>query len=63
MYLFVQHRFAKIKRKKSILEDWPRKDVIQKLARMSASLFISAATVCRYMKVRNWNPNHTSQSF
>jgi hypothetical protein len=48
IHLFLQNRFAEIKRDKSIFEDWPGDDVIKKLVRMSVPLFISAATVCRY---------------
>ncbi|KAL4750943.1 hypothetical protein BDW72DRAFT_193470 [Aspergillus terricola var. indicus] len=56
IHLFLQHRFAKIKHEKSIFEDWPREDVIQKLVRMSVPLFISAATVCRYIESSKLEP-------
>ncbi|KAL5049138.1 hypothetical protein BDW71DRAFT_204890 [Aspergillus fruticulosus] len=56
IHLFLQHQFAKVKRKKSIFEDWPREDVIQKLVRISIPLFISAATVCRYIESSKLEP-------
>ncbi|KAL4988837.1 hypothetical protein BDW68DRAFT_196418 [Aspergillus falconensis] len=56
IHLFLQHQFAKVKREKSIFEDWPCEDVIQKLVRMSVPLFISAATVCRYIESSKLEP-------
>ncbi|KAL4733456.1 hypothetical protein BDV11DRAFT_210199 [Aspergillus similis] len=50
IHLFLQDQFVKIKRNKNISKDWPGDEVIQKLVKMSAPLFISAATVCRYIK-------------
>ncbi|KAJ5369956.1 uncharacterized protein N7496_006048 [Penicillium cataractarum] len=54
--LFLQDRFAKIKHDKNISEDWPSNNVIQALVNMSAPLFISAATVCRYIENSKWEP-------
>ncbi|KAL4867481.1 hypothetical protein BDV12DRAFT_186654 [Aspergillus spectabilis] len=56
IYLFLQNRFTEIKRDKSIFEDWPGDDIIQKLVRISVPLFISAATVCRYIESSNLEP-------
>ncbi|KAL4942925.1 hypothetical protein BDV06DRAFT_235102 [Aspergillus oleicola] len=56
IHLFLRNRFAEIKRAKSIFEDWPGDDVIQKLVRMSAPLFISAATICRYIEGSKLEP-------
>ncbi|KAJ5117635.1 hypothetical protein N7448_011267 [Penicillium atrosanguineum] len=56
IHLFLQDRFAKIKHDRNISEDWPGKDLIQKLVRMSTPLFISAATVCRYIEHSQWEP-------
>ncbi|OQE10072.1 hypothetical protein PENFLA_c096G05144 [Penicillium flavigenum] len=54
--LFLQDRFAKIKHDKNISEDWPGNDVIQALVNMSVPLFISAATVCRYIENSRLEP-------
>ncbi|KAF7712143.1 Uncharacterized protein PECH_004203, partial [Penicillium ucsense] len=56
IHLFLQDRFAKIKHDRNISHDWPGDDVIQKLVTMSVPLFISAATVCRYIENAKWEP-------
>ncbi|KAI9037866.1 uncharacterized protein KD926_011569, partial [Aspergillus affinis] len=56
IHLFLQHRFAKIKRDKKIFQSWPGDDVIQELVRISIPLFISAATVCRYIENSKLEP-------
>ena len=53
---FLQDRFTKIKHDRNISHDWPGDDVIQKLVTMSVPLFISAATVCRYIENAQWEP-------
>jgi hypothetical protein len=54
--LFLQDRFAKIKHDRNISQDWPGDGVIQELVTMSVPLFISAATVCRYIENSKWEP-------
>ncbi|CAG7929021.1 unnamed protein product [Penicillium olsonii] len=54
--LFIRDRFAQIKYSRNIYEDWPSHDVIQQLVTMSVPLFISAATVCRYIENSKWEP-------
>jgi hypothetical protein len=54
--LFLQDRFMKIKHDRNISQDWPGDDVIQELVTMSVPLFISAATVCRYIEYSKWEP-------
>ncbi|KAL5365099.1 WD40 repeat-like protein [Aspergillus floccosus] len=56
IHLFLQDRFAKIRRDKNISQDWPGDNVIQELVRISVPLFISAATVCRYIENSKWEP-------
>ncbi|THC87201.1 hypothetical protein EYZ11_013354 [Aspergillus tanneri] len=56
IYLFLQDRFAKIRRDRNISNDWPGDKVIQELVRISVPLFISAATVCRYIENSRWDP-------
>ena len=54
--LFLQDRFAKIKHNRNIPQDWPGDDVIRELVSMSVPLFISAATVCRYIENSKLEP-------
>lgn len=54
--LFLQDRFAKIKHDRNICQDWPGDHIIQKLVTMSVPLFISAATVCRYIENSKLEP-------
>lgn len=54
--LFLKDRFATIRRERNVPQDWPSDDVIQDLVAMSVPLFISAATVCRYIENSKWNP-------
>lgn len=56
IHLFLQDRFAKIKHDRNISEDWPGDDIIQELVTMSVPLFISAATVCRYIEKSKLEP-------
>ncbi|CAG8150678.1 unnamed protein product [Penicillium salamii] len=50
--LFLKDRFWKIQDKKDVPTDWPGEDAIQILVDMSVPLFISAATVCRYVECK-----------
>lgn len=54
--LFLKDRFATIRHNRKISEDWPAEDVIQELTTMSVPLFISAATICRYIEHSKWEP-------
>ncbi|RJE24586.1 WD domain, G-beta repeat protein [Aspergillus sclerotialis] len=54
--LFLQDRLTKVKHERNISQDWPGDDVIQELVAVSTPLFISAATMCRYIEDLNWEP-------
>lgn len=54
--LFLQDRFAKIKHDRNIPQDWPGDNIIRVLTTVSVPLFISAATVCRYIENSRWEP-------
>jgi type II secretory pathway predicted ATPase ExeA len=55
--LFLQDRFAKIQRERNIsFQDWPGDDAVQELVAISTPLFISAATVCRYIEHSKLEP-------
>lgn len=50
--LFLQDRFKRIQDTKKVPANWPGEDVIRALVEMSVPLFISAATVCRFIEVK-----------
>ncbi|KAF4208752.1 hypothetical protein CNMCM5878_005312 [Aspergillus fumigatiaffinis] len=54
--LFFKDRFAKIRAKSDVSPDWPGDETVQKLVIMSAPLFISAATICRFLEDPKWDP-------
>lgn len=56
IHLFLRERFMKIRHDKHISQDWPGDDVIQKLVAISVPLFISAATICRYIETSRLEP-------
>jgi hypothetical protein len=56
IYLFLKDQLIRIKHDRNITRDWPGEDVIQKLVTMSVPLFISAATVCRFIENSRWEP-------
>ncbi|KAJ6036737.1 hypothetical protein N7540_001016 [Penicillium herquei] len=55
--LFLEDRFRKIKSDRKISDgEWPSADILQHFVVMSVPLFISAATVCRYVENTRWEP-------
>ncbi|KAJ5713514.1 uncharacterized protein N7483_010695 [Penicillium malachiteum] len=55
--LFLEDRFKKIKSDRKISDEkWPSADILRHLVAMSVPLFISAATVCRYVENTRWEP-------
>ncbi|KAJ5629423.1 hypothetical protein N7528_003080 [Penicillium herquei] len=55
--LFLEDRFKRIKSDRKISdEDWPSAETLRYLVAMSVPLFISAATVCRYVENTRWEP-------
>lgn len=54
--LFLRHRFTKIQLDRRVPQDWPGDGIIQELVKVSVPLFISAATVCRYIENPKWEP-------
>jgi hypothetical protein len=54
--LFLQDRFTKIRQNRMVPQDWPSENAIQELVKVSVPLFISAATVCRYIDNPKWEP-------
>lgn len=54
--LFLKHRLSKIGKDRSLPTDWPGGTNIHDLTRLSAPLFIFAATVCRVLEDPQWDP-------
>jgi hypothetical protein len=62
--LYLRDRFCEIRRRHHELPpDWPGEQRIEDLATMAAPLFIFAATVCRFVADRKWNPEKRLQQF
>ncbi|KAL4893708.1 putative wd40 protein [Aspergillus ambiguus] len=61
--LFLEHRFAEIREKRSLPEGWPGKDKLQALATIAVPLFIFAATVCRFLEDKYWSPEERLVEF
>ncbi|KAE8378188.1 hypothetical protein BDV26DRAFT_281329 [Aspergillus bertholletiae] len=55
--LFLKHRLATIRHKRSLSPDWPGDANIQTLVTMSVPLFIVAATICRLFEDHNLDPD------
>ncbi|EED14452.1 NACHT and WD40 domain protein [Talaromyces stipitatus ATCC 10500] len=54
--LFLKHKFSEIRNDHSLPLDWPEESSIQTLVAMTVPLFISAATVCRFVGDLHWEP-------
>ncbi|KAF3913701.1 hypothetical protein AA313_de0203191 [Arthrobotrys entomopaga] len=56
--IFFKQRFVEIQRSHSnkLPGSWPGQDVIQQLAKIAEPLFISAATICRFVDDKHFSP-------
>ncbi|KAL4902246.1 hypothetical protein BDW74DRAFT_169721 [Aspergillus multicolor] len=63
--LYLQEEFSKIRRKRqcALPQDWPGEERIEALATMAVPLFIFAATVCRFVADRRFNPEKRLEQF
>ncbi|KAJ5697203.1 hypothetical protein N7488_010887, partial [Penicillium malachiteum] len=50
--IFLKDRFRKIQDEKHVPAHWPGEDMIQSLVEISVPLFISAATICRFIELK-----------
>lgn len=57
--LFLNHRLLRIRVDRSLPVDWPGDTDLQTLIVMSVPLFIFAATICRMLQDRQWDPVET----
>ncbi|BCR98592.1 NACHT and WD40 domain protein [Aspergillus luchuensis] len=53
---FLEHRFKEIRAQAKTGEDWPGNDVVEALATVCIPLFISAATICRFVEQKGEDP-------
>ncbi|KAF3927234.1 hypothetical protein ABW20_dc0106818 [Dactylellina cionopaga] len=56
--LYLEHEFARIQsdRADDVPENWPKEGDIQQLVHIAEPLFISAATICRFVDDKNFPP-------
>jgi hypothetical protein len=54
--LHIKDRFFKLGQERSFLIDWPGESPIKTLIAKSVPLFVSAATLCRFVSDANWGP-------
>ncbi|KAK1146567.1 hypothetical protein N8T08_002997 [Aspergillus melleus] len=57
--LLFRQRFTEIRREHLLPEEWPGKENSEALVKMAVPLFISAATMCRVLEDRRWDPNES----
>ena len=53
---FLKHEFGKIRKTHDLPTDWPDGKMTELLVEKSDGLFIYAATACRFVGDRNWDP-------
>jgi hypothetical protein len=63
LYLREEFRRIRQKRHRDLPPDWPGAARIDGLAAMAVPLFIFAATVCRFVADKRWNPERRLQQF
>ncbi|KAJ5701221.1 quinon protein alcohol dehydrogenase-like superfamily [Penicillium malachiteum] len=54
--LYLQDRFSKMREERSLPDEWPGSDRMQFLVERAVRLFIAAATLCRFVTDKSWNP-------
>ncbi|KAL4815688.1 hypothetical protein BDW67DRAFT_176016 [Aspergillus spinulosporus] len=63
LYLREEFRRIRQKRPRDLPSSWPGEERIEALATMAVPLFIFAATVCRFVADKRWNPERRLQQF
>lgn len=53
---FLIHELSTVRKAYDLPTDWPGDKVVRRLTQKSDCLFIYAATACRFIRDRNWNP-------
>ncbi|KAL3491549.1 quinon protein alcohol dehydrogenase-like superfamily [Aspergillus germanicus] len=60
--LYFEIRFAKLRNRRSLPQDWPGGEKIKALVQHSVPLFISASTIYRFISDDRWNPEKRMQA-
>lgn len=59
--IFLEYAFSQIRKDHKLSVEWPGKKAVDDLLARTVPLFISAATLCRFIGDINWNPNERLQ--
>ncbi|CRG89769.1 putative WD repeat-containing protein all2124 [Talaromyces islandicus] len=54
--LYFEDKFLRLRQERSLPSDWPGNETIKILVERAGPLFISAATLCRFIGDAKWNP-------
>lgn len=54
--LYIKNKFSELRRGRSLPSDWPGDETIKTLVQRAVPLFISAATLYRFISDTRWNP-------
>ncbi|KAJ9267667.1 hypothetical protein DTO195F2_1 [Paecilomyces variotii] len=54
--IYIEDQFSILRQERSLSHDWPGEESIKILIKKAAPLFISAATIFRFISDVNWNP-------
>ncbi|PIG89297.1 hypothetical protein AARAC_010795 [Aspergillus arachidicola] len=54
--VFLKYKLSKVQHERSLPPDWPGNDNVERLVQMAVPLFISAATVYRFIREPKWRP-------
>ncbi|KAL2783949.1 hypothetical protein BJX66DRAFT_330305 [Aspergillus keveii] len=60
--LYFEIRFAQLRNRRSLPQDWPGGEKIKALVQHSVPLFISASTIYRFISDDRWNPEKRIQA-
>ncbi|KAJ6263478.1 Vegetative incompatibility protein [Drechslerella dactyloides] len=60
--VFLNHELGRIQEENNLKQDWPGDDAITKLLRIAVPLFISAATICRFIDDKISPPSERLQT-
>ena len=60
--VFLKDELLGIKRRRKISGEWPGDDVLKTLVKRAVPLFISAATICRFVDDPKWRPEKRLQT-
>ncbi|PGG94975.1 hypothetical protein AJ79_10335, partial [Helicocarpus griseus UAMH5409] len=56
IWLYLENKFSQLRQERSLPSDWPGNETIKILVERAVPLFISAATLYRFISDKKWNP-------